>query len=106
VTLESRRTGVDGSSALIELDGEISEGSFGPWADELTRIVGDALEGPNDGVTLDVGGLRFIDLEGVAILLRLAQRARSKGKNFRVRTVGGQVAKKLSETGVLGYLSG
>ena len=106
MTLESRLAGVDGTSALIELDGDIAEGSFGEWSDELTSLVGEALASEKGGVTLDVARLRFIDLEGVAILLRLAQRVRSVGKNFRIRAVGGQVAKKLSETGVLGYLSG
>ncbi|MFN2545158.1 MAG: STAS domain-containing protein [Actinomycetota bacterium] len=105
--LEARVAGRDGSLALVQLEGEIADGSFGPWSEELTRLVQQAVAtAEHTGVTIDMSGLRFIDLEGVAILLRLAQRTRSTGKTFRLRGADGQVAKKLGETGVLSYLSG
>lgn len=103
--LESRVAGTDGSSALLELGGEIEYGAFGSWSEDLTRLVDDSCTQDRSGVTMDLAGLRFIDLEGVAILLRLAQRLRSEGKTFRVRAAAGQVEKKLRETGVLSYLS-
>lgn len=96
--------GREGDTALVELTGDIEYGAFGPWSEELSRLVDEGLAG-GDGVTLDVAGLTFIDLEGVAMLLRLAQRTRSAGNRFAVRGADGQVARKLAETGVLAYLT-
>ena len=45
----------------------------GPWVDELRRL-GDEALAQNKTLTLDLEGVRFADLHGVALLHELSQR--------------------------------
>jgi anti-anti-sigma factor len=84
---------------IVQLDGEFA-------GERLTDRVREALEEHyvDDGVRrirLDLGSLRFIDLEGVAALLSLRKESTERGKGFTVEGALGQVREKLGVTGVL-----
>ena len=58
----------------------------------------------DDGVnriTLDLHGVRFLNLEGIAVLLALRKESRGRGKKFDIAQPEHQVREKLRITGVL-----
>jgi anti-anti-sigma regulatory factor len=57
-------------------------------------------------VVLDCAGLRSVNLEGVAALITLWDRARGHGTRVLVRAADAQVVDKLRQVGVLAVLTG
>jgi len=60
----------DSSQAIqFQLEGNLA----GPWVEELRRLADDALS-QKKAVSLDLGGVRFVDAQGVALLRELSRR--------------------------------
>lgn len=56
-------------TATLVLEGQL----IGPWVEELRRVCEEALGGAGS-LTLDLGGVTFIDRDGVALVRSLAGR--------------------------------
>jgi anti-anti-sigma factor len=97
---------------LNRADDYVVVGLKGDFAGErLTESVRERLEEHyvDDGVRrirLNLGELRFIDLEGVAALLELRRESDERRKVFTVEGARGQVLDKMRVTGVLAFLEG
>jgi anti-anti-sigma factor len=93
-----------GETVTVRLAGELAGED---WTERLLEFLEEHYV--NDGVrtiVLDVGGLEFIDLEGVATLLTLLKKSDQWGKTLVVTGATGFVRQKLSTTGVLAPLEG
>jgi hypothetical protein len=58
---------------VLRLDGQIT----GPWVEELRRVTLEALGTNGDGasaITLDLGGVSFLDADAIALVRELATR--------------------------------
>ena len=76
------------------------------WTDRLEAFLQEHYV--DDGVTrivLDLSGVDWVDLEGVATIIRLAHHAADRGKRLLVSGATGPVRAKLERTGVLEYLT-
>lgn len=96
----------DGASqdVVVELLGELA-------GERWTSLIHQSLEDHyvDDGVLwirVDLGGVRFIDSNGVVTLISLQRRSRAQGKRFTVENAAGQVREKLIVTGMLAFLEG
>ena len=107
----------DGSSSVLEyrlerpepgrvdlqLRGELADED---WTDRLESFLGEQYVDPGvSTIRLDVSGVDWLDLEGVATLIRLANHTRDRGKRFLLVGSRGPVREKLVRTGVIDYLS-
>jgi ABC-type transporter Mla MlaB component len=63
------------------------------------------LDGEVRTVRLDLSELRHIDLEGVAALIAAVRRGEELGTACSVEGAAGQVLQRLTDVGLLGYLS-
>jgi anti-anti-sigma regulatory factor len=91
------RVRLDGARAVLRLTGELSGED---WTDPLLIALTEHYI--NDGVRqieVDLSSLSFIDLEGVASLLRLRGEARVRHKSFLVSGASGRVKSKLEQAG-------
>ena len=60
----------DSSQAIqFQLEGNLA----GPWVEELRRLADEALS-LKKAVSLDLGGVRFVDAQGVALLREFSRR--------------------------------
>jgi anti-sigma B factor antagonist len=90
--------------AVLGLSGELSSDG---WTEELLTALSEHYI--NDGVReieVDLTALSFVDMEGVATLLRLLGEARARDKVFVTTGARGRVRAKLEQAGVLGLLEG
>jgi anti-anti-sigma factor len=63
----------------------------------------------DDGVnriTLDLQNVRFVNLEGIGVMLALRKESRDRGKQFDIAQPASQVREKLRITGVLELMEG
>ena len=58
-----------GQTIQFQLEGNLA----GPWVEELRRLADEALS-RKKAVSLDLGGVRFVDAQGVALLRELSRR--------------------------------
>ncbi|MCA1707089.1 MAG: STAS domain-containing protein [Actinobacteria bacterium] len=76
------------------------------WTDRLLTFLEENLLGEDQPVVrLNLAEVDYVDLEGVATLIRLATVVRDRGKRLLVAGAIGAVQEKLERTGVLDYLS-
>jgi len=60
----------DSSRAIqFQLEGNLA----GPWVEELRRLANEAMS-QKKAVSLDLGGVRFVDVQGVALLREFSRR--------------------------------
>ena len=60
----------DSSQAVqFQLEGNLA----GPWVEELRRLADEALS-KKKAVSLDLGGVRFVDVQGAALLREFSRR--------------------------------
>jgi anti-sigma B factor antagonist len=92
----------DNGIATLRADGELDLAS----AVALEHRLGE-LTGPDvTGVTVDLGGVTFVDSAGINALLRGRRLAESRAQTFLVSGATGVVRQVLSITGVWNHLSG
>ncbi|MEX2459187.1 MAG: STAS domain-containing protein [Actinomycetota bacterium] len=75
------------------------------WTERLQAFLAEYV---GDGVTsihVNLAGVEWVDLEGVATLIRLAHQASDQGKRLVVTGAQGPVREKLELTGVADFLS-
>lgn len=84
-------------SLYVAIDGEVDHHRARELLAELDRQLD--LQLPRS-VTLDLGGVSFMDSSGIAILLRARQRVSALGGALRVVHVPEQAAKVLQAAGV------
>lgn len=92
-----------GGEVDVSLRGSLADED---WTDRLEIFLYQHLV--NDGVTLirlDLSEVDWVDLEGIATLIRLANHTRDRGKRLVVAGATGLVREKLERTGVTEYLS-
>jgi anti-anti-sigma factor len=101
--LEYRVERKDGGDVVVALRGALADED---WTDRLEAFLQEHYV--DDGVTrivLNLAGVEWVDLEGVATLIRLAHHARDRGKRLLITEASDLVRGKLERTGVLEYLS-
>jgi anti-anti-sigma factor len=94
----------EGGRVIVELRGEL-QGER--WTERMLGFLEEHYV--QDGVrviALDLSHVDTIDLEGVSVLVRLAQESARRGKAFVVLGAAGSVRAKLEMTGMLPYLEG
>jgi anti-sigma B factor antagonist len=93
LSIQSRR---DGEVHLIELEGELDLANAEALEDEL----GQALEGGEHGVVVDMAALTFIDSTGIALLITTLSRPEAEGRLRFVPSQAPGVTRVLEITGV------
>jgi anti-anti-sigma factor len=94
----------EGGRVIVELRGELQGEQ---WTERMLGFLEEHYV--KDGVrviALDLSHVDTIDLEGVSVLVRLAQESARRGKAFVVLGAAGPVRAKLEMTGMLPYLEG
>lgn len=86
-TLESRQ---DGQSLVFSLSGRVSLGDADPLLAEMESHLDDPMVGT---VTVDLGGISYMDSAGVLTFLRLEERGRQRGLTFAYDHVPPEVRK-------------
>jgi anti-sigma B factor antagonist len=88
--------------AVVSVGGEVDLVSGRRLAEEIRR----ALDGDRvSSVVVDLGGTRFLDSSGIAVLLTGRREANAKGVGYRVEAAHGIVREVLVMTGVWDELS-
>lgn len=103
MSLEYQVARLEGGRVDIALRGSLSDED---WTDRLEAFLSEHYV--DDGVSvirLDLSGVDWVDLEGIATLIRLANHTRDRGKRFVLAGSRGHVREKLARTGVIEYLS-
>ena len=90
-------TAQEGGKLTLSLTGELDHHE----AKALVRKLEDCLEAamPRDCV-LDLGGLRFMDSSGIAVILKLHRRMNTLGGRLTVENVGQQPLRVLDASGI------
>lgn len=87
----------------IELQGILAEEE---WTDRLLDFMDEHfLRADERVISLDLEGVCYVDLEGVATLIRMATVARDRGKRLYIHGARGPVRETLQRTGVLDILT-
>jgi anti-anti-sigma factor len=100
--LEYRVDGT-GREAELRLRGSLADEE---WTERLLTFLDENfLRGDGSVVRVNLAEVQYVDLEGVATLVRLASAARDRGKRLVVSGADGNVREKLVRTGVMDFLS-
>ena len=73
-------------------------------ARELEAKLQEAIRGTSFGVTVDLGGVTFIDSTGLRVLISAAMVAQSSGREFIVLRASEQVRSMIETSGVVDLL--
>jgi anti-sigma B factor antagonist len=92
---------VPGNPTTVVLKGELDMAT----APELSQRLEELVATGQHEVTLDLGGLEFMDSQGIKALLKARETLRSHGGGLRVRAPQPLVARVLETTGLLTMLT-
>lgn len=87
----------EGRALTVRVEGEVDHHAARQLMEELGRRVDTALP---RSLTLDLGGVSFMDSSGIAVVLRTWRRMSQLGGVMTVRNVPSQAAKVLKAAGI------
>ncbi|BDF67388.1 STAS domain-containing protein [Pseudoflavonifractor phocaeensis] len=87
----------EGRALTVRVEGEVDHHAARQLMEELGRRVDTALP---RSLTLDLGGVSFMDSSGIAVVLRTWRRMSQLGGVMTVRNVPPQAAKVLKAAGI------
>ncbi|MEV1333263.1 STAS domain-containing protein [Micromonospora costi] len=91
----------DADAVTVAAHGEVDLST----ADDLSRALEAAVAGPATAVTVDLGGVTFLDSAGINVLLRGRRLADERGRSYQVTNAQGMVGQLLRMTGVWDHLT-
>jgi anti-anti-sigma factor len=100
--LRWRESGRDAGRVVVDVAGQLD---IVPEVERFKHFMEERYV--DDGVnhiTLNLRGVRFVNLEGIGVLLALWKESRDRGKRFDIARASAQVRAKLRITGVLEML--
>lgn len=89
-----------GRSIVVDIDGELDLAS----APQLVHALEQAWRQCPDEIVLDLGGLSFMDMSGLRVLLSATERAERRGTEFALTNVRDPIRRVLALAGVNGLL--